>query len=1192
MRLTIFMLTVCVICSFADDSYAQNARITLDKNKVALSEVLDEIEKQTDYLFIFNDQVDVDRIVSVKAKAMPVGKVLDNLLADTDVEYTMSGTHIVLTKQVTVSPDRNTQQQGVRITGTVTDVAGEPVIGVTVKVKGSTVGTATDVEGKFTLTVTDNAVLQVSYIGYIPQEIRAENNLTIVLSEDTQALEEVVVIGYGVQKKINLTGAVSTVSASKLENRATTNLSNALAGLASGVTVRQSSGKPGDDGAGIRIRGVGTFNSDYLSPLVIVDGSEASISSVNSEDVESISFLKDAASASIYGSRGANGVLLITTKKGKRGEEPRITYTGLLSSTKMSGKAFRFENNYAEYMEMANRWYTNGKWDAATKYTQEAIDEWRAAEKKDPNGTDNPYGVPNYLAYPNTQWVDHLFKPNSSQKHNLSVIGGSENSNYLLSIGYLDNPGTLENTGLKSYSGRINMESQLKKFLKVGTQTYATFQKTEPGNTSFTYMFQNTPAMTPYHDGKYGIAVDNSSNNNLLATVVGTGGSYDQTRLNTTWYAGLNIIEGLTAELRYNYQTLFSETAVYTKKVDKQNFRTGEIILGASSNDATTTRATTRYWNNTATGTVNYVKTLGEHDFAVMLGAERYYWNVKGFSARRTGLLDLDLPDFTAALDKLDPVLGGTAEQDYGVVSYFGRLNYNYKQRYLLNANFRRDGSSRFGPDYRWGTFPSFSAAWRLSEEGFMEGTKDILSNLKLRASWGQLGNTTSGYYEWQATYGSTNYSFDGNVYDGLRQSKIANAILHWESVTSTDIGIDAGFLNNRLTLEAGYYSRLTKGILASPSVYLTMGTIGAPTTNTSDMRNSGLDITLGWQDRINDFQYSVNANFMYNRNSIVKYKGKYKEGWETDANGNRVWVTNRGDVADVSGNTIRVEGHAFDEYYIWQQHKGNGNIYLADGVTPDPNGGPRDGIIRTKADLDWVRAMLAQTDANGNKVYNFNNQSVGQGSGLWYGEGIYADLNGDGMYGTNDNDRLFTGKSSMPKYTFGLNLSAEWKGIDLNMTWAGNAGMYYHIYERGFNNMSSANWQEGTIVAINARNIYYYSNPQEAATNPDYDPALDPNANINAPYLRIGNVSAAHRNNTSELYNASYVKLKTLQVGYTLPRAWTSKAYISSLRLFFSGENLLTITDFPGVDPEIGGGGFTSYPIPRMFSGGINVSF
>ena len=1089
-------------------------------------------------------------------------------------------------------------QQKKSISGVVFDGGmNEPLIGANVIVKGSTNGTVTDIDGKFSLEANPNDILVISSIGFKTVEIKASEVAKgkVTLQEDSQALDEVVVVGYGVQKKVNLTGAVATVQAEKLESRATTNLSNALSGLAAGVSVSQSSGKPGSDGSSIRMRGIGTFNSSYLSPLVIVDGSEASMSSVNSDDVESISFLKDAASASIYGSRGANGVILITTKKGKKGQAPKITYSGLVTNSKMSGKAFRFEDNFAEYMEMANRWNTNRNYEAGTKYTQADIDEWREGLVKaasDPYGTDNPYGVANMLAYPSTQWVDEMFLPSTSQKHNVSVVGSSSNTNYLLSFGFLDNPGTLDNTGLKNYSGRVNVETEITKFLTVGTQTYATFQSREPGNTSFSYMFQNTPNMTPYYNGKYGVSVDGSSSNNLLATVMSRGGSYDDTRLNTTWFARVKIIDGLTAEGRYNYQTLFNEEATWSNCIDKMNFRNGELYPGTSSSQATTKRSTTRYWNRTITGTVNYNKTFGDHDLGVLLGTAQYYWNVKGFNATRTGLLDLSLPDFTAAMDLLEPTVGGTAQQDYGVISYFGRLNYAYKNRYLFEANFRRDGSSRFGPDSRWGTFPSFSAAWRISEEPFMESVKSTISNLKLRGSWGKLGNTTSGYYEWQATYGGVNYSFGENVFDGLRQGKIANPNLRWEASESTDIGLDVGVLNNRLTLEADWYSRTTKGILASPSVYMTMGTVSAPTTNTSDMRNRGVEFTLRWADRIKDFEYSVSANLTYNKNKIVKYKGKYQEGWETDADGNRSFVTNRGDVADISGNTIRVEDHMFDEYYIWERHQGNGNIYLADGVTPDPNGGPRDGMIRTKADLDWVKAMLAYRDADGNKVYDFNGQSVGANNGLWYGELVYADINGDGYYGSNANDRVFTGKSSTPKFTYGINLSAAWKGFDLNMTWAGNAGMYYYIYERGFNSMSSSSWQEGTIVARNARNIFYYCDPMLAATDPNYDPAADPNANVNAMYPRIGNENGAYRANTGNLYNASYIKLKTLQIGYTLPKSWVQKAYISNLRVFASFENLLTITDFPGVDPEIGGSGFTAYPIPRMISGGINLTF
>lgn len=479
------------------------------------------------------------------------------------------------------------------VTGTVFDDTGATVIGASVSEKGTKNGAITDIDGKFKLTVQDNATLVISFIGYITQEVptRGKTNFTVTLKEDNEVLDEVVAVGYGVQKKANLTGAVSTVASEKLESRATTSLSSSLSGLAAGVQVSQSSGKPGSDGASIQMRGVGSFNSS--SPMVIVDGSEASIASVNSDDVESISFLKDAASAAIYGSRGANGVILITTKQGKKGQAPKITYTGIVTNSKMSGKAFRFEDNYAEYMEMANRWSTNRDYQAGTKFTQAAIDEWRVGLEQaaaDPYGTDNPYGVPNFLAYPSTQWVDVLFRPYTMHKHNVSITGGSDKTTYLLSFGYMDNPGMLENTGLKRYEGRINVETEINKFLSFGTQTYATFEKSEPGNTSFTYMFQNTPAMTPEYDGRYGVAVDGSSNNNLLATVVGTGGQYDDTRLNTTWYARLKPFKGLTIEGRFNYQTLISESETYSRTIDKENFRTGDLYPGTSSDMATTSR--------------------------------------------------------------------------------------------------------------------------------------------------------------------------------------------------------------------------------------------------------------------------------------------------------------------------------------------------------------------------------------------------------------------------------------------------------------------------------------------------------------------------------------------------------------------------------------------------------------------------
>ncbi|MDR2954601.1 MAG: SusC/RagA family TonB-linked outer membrane protein, partial [Prevotella sp.] len=435
-------------------------------------------------------------------------------------------------------------QQSITVKGKVTDKAGEPLPGVSIIIKGTTTGVMTDVDGKYSINVPNsNAILTFSYMGFVPQEHKVGNNVTldVVLVEQSTVLDEVVVVGYGVQKKINLTGSVSSIGSTKIENRAAPNLSTMLTGLASGVSVRQSSGNPGSDGANIRVRGIGTFDGDYRSPLVIVDGAAADMNSLNPEDVESVSVLKDAASAAIYGSRGANGVILVTTKKGRKNVAPKVTYTGILSRTTAS-RVFDFISDYAEYMELYNMAEFSANPKAISTYDANEIAAWRAAQS-DRNGiyTDPDTGnqVPNYLAYPNTNWSDILFAPTYSQKHTLSVSGGSQNSNYLMSLGYFEAPGTLENTGIDQFNARVNVESQITKFLKIGTQTYAMRQRKDPGNLDQvnTYRFQTVGGIVPIHDGKYGGPESPNEKNdvrNPLRDVNAIGGKNTTTRINTT----------------------------------------------------------------------------------------------------------------------------------------------------------------------------------------------------------------------------------------------------------------------------------------------------------------------------------------------------------------------------------------------------------------------------------------------------------------------------------------------------------------------------------------------------------------------------------------------------------------------------------------------------------------------------------
>jgi TonB-linked SusC/RagA family outer membrane protein len=1053
----------------------------------------------------------------------------------------------------------------------------------------------TDANGGYTISAPADATLVFSFLGLATKEeaIAGRGRIDVVLSESDQYLEEVVVVGYGVQKKANLTGSVAAISSDKLVNRPVQNLTTAIAGLAPGVSATQTSGNPGSESVTLRIRGTGSFNSS--SPLILVDGVVADMVPVNADDVESITFLKDAASAAIYGSRAANGVILVTSKKGKK-EKPKIVFSALTAQEQAITNV-KFLSDMPTWMSVHNIASRNNAPDAQNlRYEQATIDAWAAANAN-PNGTytDEATGntIPNWLAYPNTDWAQEMFQPTYFQKYNLSVSGGNDASVYFMSIGYQDNPGTLENTGMKRINARANLETKIANFITFGTQTYATKEYKEPGDVAMTYLFQAYPSIYPKHNGLYGYSEDPNMTpvNNILHTIASQGGMNEYTRLNTTWYANVDIWKGISAEAKVNYNEYMREDEQYSQNIPLYSFRQGtdKPVYGVGVlEQATTYRYAYNSRSYTADALLKYAGTFGKHSVSALLGYEQYWYQSSGFSATKKGLIDWSITDITsaAAMD----AMSGSAKTDYAMLSYFGRVNYDYEGKYLFEANFRSDASSRFAPGHRWGTFPSFSAGWRPSEEAFFEPAKAIVNSLKLRASYGSLGNTTSGNYDWQALYKKVNNVFDEQVANGVIQSSIPNYLLSWEKVTTFDLGFDASFLKQRLGVEFDWYKRHTEGILATSPIYLTMGNISAPMSNTADVQNTGVEFTLSWNDKIGDVRYGVTANASYNINEVTKFKGALK--YEQDPNtldiwGNPTWrYTNLSDVS-TGGDYRRVEGYAIDEYFLRRPYQGNGSYTNADGSV-NPNGGPKDGMIRTKADLEWVKAMVAEG-------YTFNNNltSVQETAGsLWYGEMIMADVNGDGRYGNND-DREFIGKSSTPKWIFGLNLFAEWKGIDLSMSWAGRLGSWHYINSRGVNAslVSSAN----DALPADAANIYYTYDAVKAHDDYDnYDPAADPTANINGKYPRLlASSGSSMVSNIFYLYNTSYFKLKTLQIGYTLPQKWVTPIKISNLRIFLSGENLFTFAskDFPGVDPELGGS-ISVYPIARMFSGGITIGF
>ena len=1169
-------------------NFAQG-KINLNAKDISLSEVFKSIEKQTSYRFNYsNDVLPGNKLISVNVVNADIKTVLNRILEGLPVKWSIEkSNNIFLNYSTEIIAAK-------AITGTVMNDKGEPLAHASVIVKGTSVGTVTKEDGSFTINANVGDVLVFSAVGYNAQELKVgdQNEIIVALTAIASSMDEVVVVGYGVQKRVNLTGSVTSVGADKIANRPVMNLAATLGGAAPGVRVTQSAGNPGAEGISIRVRGTGSFNNS--DPLVLVDGVVADMVPVNTDDVESISILKDASSAAIYGSRAANGVILVTTKKGKKNEAPKVSINTLYAREK-AVTDLKFMANTADWMELHNIAKLNANpTSTSPDYAYSTIDEWRAADAN-PNGTyTNPVTgqtIPNWLAFPNTDWAQILFQPEYYQRYGASVTGGGKASSYLLSLGYQNNPGTLKNTGMQRFNIRANLETKIADRITFGTQTYATKEYKEPGSTSMTFLLQAFPAITPIYQGKYGASEDpnTTQKDNILQQVAANGGMNNFTRINNSWYTNVDIWKGLVAEARFNYSEYIRADENYSQNQPRYSFResfeTPKEGLG-NLDQATSYRYSYNSNSYTANLLLRYMRSFGKHDVGGLAGYEQYRYESSGFSATKKGLLDWSITDITSAATM--EAIGGNAKGGYAMLSYFGRANYAYDNKYLFEANFRSDASSKFAPGKRTGMFPSFSAGWVISRESFFASARDYINYLKLRASYGTLGNTVSGNYDWQTLYQKVNNVFNEQVANGVIQQTIQNLTLSWEKLTTYNLGLEARLLNNRLNTELDFYVRNTSDILTASIIYLTMGNISAPMANTASMTNKGVELTLGWNDRAGkDFRYGINANISYNANHVTNFKGSLR--YEQDPNtldiwGNPTWrYTNLADVS-TGGDTRRVEGHMIDEWFLRRPYSGNGSYTNADG-TVNPAGGPKDGMIRSKADLEWVKAMIAAG-------YSFNNNKVGSGAAnIWYGQMIMADVNGDGKYG-NDDDREFTGKSSVPKFVFGLNMTAAWKGVDLNMLWAGRLGSYHYINDRGANGSILSN--TGDVVPADSWTKYYFYDAVKANSDYDnYDPATDPNAKINNKFPRLLSASSIMTSNTFYLYNSSYFKLKSLQVGYTLPKNWLNSARISNLRVFVSGENLLTIQnkDFQGVDPELGSS-LIVYPIAKLISGGLTLTF
>lgn len=805
-------------------------------------------------------------------------------------------------------------------------------------------------------------------------------------------------------------------------------------------------------------------------------------------------------------------------------------------------------------MELFNESQTNiGN---SPQFAQSIIDTWREAAK-DPDGL-SASGYPNYVAYPNTDWWSEIYNKSLQQTYNVSISGKEKKSGYTMSFGYVDNPGIIDNSGYNRYQGRINLYSDVTKWLRVGARIWGNVTNQDVlsldlGGLTTTKMLACT---YPYYDGKYGApenSADDPQSHNPLWDFASSTGHDKRTQLYTDWYAQIKFLKHFTYSFDYYYNDLRREKKTVDTAIGKYSFSQGAFTTGAAD---PATLYTYMYYTRDNTyklnHLLNYSQSFGRHDISVMLGYEQQHYEYRESDMSKLGLTDANVNDFNAAVTPYSTKGYGT---EWTSQSYFGRVNYAFAGKYLFEANFRYDGSSRFAPSYRWGFFPSASAAWRVSEEPFMKSIT-ALSNLKLRVSYGELGNNAIGNYDWQSIYSSANYASGSDLQSGIAITSIANNALRWESTAVANIGLDYAFLNDRLTGTVDVYNKLTSGILYTPDMFMAMGNASAPKQNIAEVTNRGIELELGWRDDIGDLSYSIKGNFSYNKNWVSKYKGKLNDD-----------KSNIGDVS--TGSTTRVlEGHMINEWYLPNVYKGTGNGYAADGI----NGGPIDGMIRTETDMEWLLAM----QENG---YSFQpTNKVGQNT-LWYGEYIYADTNNDGVYG-NAGDSEFQNISTTPKYNFGLEASLNWKNLDFAMSWGGSAGFAIYYYSTGRNASTT---------------IYGYAIPEKIANDHYfYDPSnpSDPRTNLTSKNPRLAYNSSAPSSASSSLHleKGNFLKLRNLQIGYTLPAKLSQKFMVQRLRFYLSGENLFAITGFSGQDPEQRA--TVAYSTMRQYSAGVNITF
>lgn len=989
------------------------------------------------------------------------------------------------------------------VTGVVVDASGVPLIGVNVLEKGTTNGTITDFDGKFTLNVSSpNAKLVISYIGYVSQEVSALKNgeLKVVLKEDTETLEEVVVVGYGTQKKANLSGSVSSVDSEQLQNRPIQNVSSGLQGLMPGVTITGTNGAPGMDSGNIRVRGTGTLNS--ASPYILIDGVESeAMGDLDPNDIASISVLKDAASAAIYGSKAANGVILITTKRGSTGK-PKISYSGYISFQNTTETIDRLSSY--EYASMYNDALKSE--DKAPRFTPDEIQKFK-------DGTD-----PNY---PNTDWYDLAYKTGIQHRHNINISGGNEHAKYMGSLGYLNQTGVLPNAGREQFNARTNLDMKITK--RLSAKINLAYIKNKYDDASSAYyggssdqIIRQLNLISPwivnrYEDGTYGTISDGNPIAWLDSGMKVTRDNYNFTGLASLDY---KIFDELTLTLTGSYVN------------DLQNYKYFQPFIQYNPNKASDPSSLDeRYyrWDRTNYDVLlNYDKTFGKHNLKGLAGWHTEKYNYKYMKAYRKNFPNDNLTDMNAG-DAATQTNEGYS-RELAMISWFARVNYDFAGKYLLEANIRADASSRFAKGNRWGYFPSFSGAWRISEENFMKGAQNWLSNLKIRGSWGMLGNqdalnsadASGAFYPAINTYeiGAT-YPFGGALNSGYYQGSFRLNTITWEKAKTWGVGIDFGLFNNKVTGSVDYYNRKTEGIMMDVAVPNEFA-LSPYKDNVGEMVNRGVELNISYNDKWGDWSFGAAANFAYNHNEITDLGGV--------------------DYLETGYSQRNAVGFAMNSYYLYQA----------------------DGFFNSQEEADAFTAKYGNPFGGGD---------------FKAGDIRYVDTDGNGTL--NGKDRVMA-NSSDPVYTFGLNLNAGWKGFDLSLMFNGAAKV---------SRLFDAHEVYGAFSGDAGHPASIW---KDAWTETNHDASMPRIfTDTNSPSSSRNAVS------TFWLQNTNYLRLKNLQLGYTLPKSLLANWGIDNVRFYYSVENLFTIDNMKiNIDPEATSQRLSSYPLLRTHAFGVNITF